>query len=167
LHENGPVLCKGIAQGITIGRNKISEPSKYLTHDSFSGNMKTPETGDERELHKTHSINKVKDVAKTLLTKEKEEEIELFKNYNTGTRVSQEFVLAPVEHHQSSSYKQITTNTTIVELNNSSAGKTPSTFDVDNFFRWREMYGKESARGMIGPQKYDDIRYFCKQNGLI
>jgi hypothetical protein len=137
LHENGPILCKGTAQGIENERNKMAIPSS----------------------------EQKKDVASKPVTMENDEGINLHKSYDPHVYVSNNFMMDP-RSQQISSYNQIAMQTT--DLNYTPAQfSPPSDIDVDRFLRYRERYGRETAKDMIGHQKYDDIRSYCIQNGFI
>jgi hypothetical protein len=137
LHENGPVLCKGIAQGITNERSKMAIPSSEQN----------------------------KAVASNLITKENNEGINLHKSYNAHVYASNEF-MKDQRRDQTSSYNQITMQTTGVNYTPAQLSP-PLDIDVDRFLRYRDRHGRETARDMIGHQKYDDIRTYCIQIGII
>ncbi|XP_045206635.1 uncharacterized protein LOC123558854 [Mercenaria mercenaria] len=43
----------------------------------------------------------------------------------------------------------------------------PSRHDIEMFMEWREIFGKDRAREMIGGERYDNIRMYCLHSQLI
>ncbi|XP_053399063.1 uncharacterized protein LOC123556866 [Mercenaria mercenaria] len=158
LHTNGPVLCKGVAQGYTeVTRRSRSVPAKSRKkNESYET---TPENDTDTKRDMKLKTNTVVIGGRSIRTSDEG----LENDKSTTRRADKIHRNTPVARQSRATFKP--KNLSYYD-NNPPSNPKPSENDVDTFWRWREMFGPEEARRLLG-QDYDICLKYLKGLGVI